>query len=218
MVLGTKDHRRPQDDGIGHGREHGGFALGLGMGVGNRRGRVGADGRQVYEAIDAGGAGRLGDAAGPVGVDRRGRLGTGGAQHAHGVDDGIGAGDGRPDRIGESQVGLHRHDLADAAERLQVEGEIGAADGDAHAIAGGGQGANDVATDEAGTAEDGDEAGLLGNQGHACCVRSWPTRWRDWKQADTWPSRCPNVPTAMSPYGAVARPGRKTAARPTFFI
>ena len=77
MVLGTKDHRRPQDDGIGHGREHGGFALGIGMGVGNRRGRVGADGRQVYEAIAAGGAGRLGDAAGPVGVDRRGRFGPG---------------------------------------------------------------------------------------------------------------------------------------------
>ena len=61
----------------------------------------------------------------------------------------------RPSRI--AQVGLHRMDLADPAERLQVAGEVGPAHRDADAVAALGQRAHHVAAEEARAAEDGDQ-------------------------------------------------------------
>src|SRR5262249_56784048 len=64
---------------------------------------------------------------------------------------------GRVDRGRMAHVGLHGMDLADPAERLQKAGKLGAADGDANAVAEFGQRAHDVAAEETRAAEDGDE-------------------------------------------------------------
>ena len=82
------------------------------------------------------------------------------------VDHGVGAGHRPVDRGAVAQVGLHRHDLADAAERLQMGGEVGPAAGGADAPAVPRQGAHDVAAEEAGGAEHGDDRLLFSNEGH----------------------------------------------------
>ncbi len=87
-------------------------------------------------------------------------------QDADQVDHHVGVAHGRLDRGGIAQVGLHGMDLADPAERLQVAGELGAADRDADAVAELGERAHHVAAEEAGAAEDGDER-FEGNGGHA---------------------------------------------------
>src|SRR5271166_6157317 len=65
-------------------------------------------------------------------------------------------------------------DLANLPQRLQVASELGPAHCDADAIAVPGKRAHHVATEEAGTAEDGDKA-FKGNGGHAR-ARSLPQR------------------------------------------
>ncbi|GGC45569.1 hypothetical protein GCM10010994_00890 [Chelatococcus reniformis] len=57
--------------------------------------------------------------------------------------------DGRP----IAHVGLHRADLADAAERLEMAGKIGTPHGDTDAMTTLGQRTHHVAADEAGSTE-----------------------------------------------------------------
>ena len=78
-------------------------------------------------------------------------------QDADQVDHDVGVARGGLDRARIAQVGLHRVDLADPAERLQVAGEFRPADRDADAVAALGQRAHDMAAEEARAAEDGDE-------------------------------------------------------------
>src|SRR5205085_10903072 len=82
-----------------------------------------------------------------------------------------GAADGRLDRARVAQVGLHRMDLADPPERLQMAGQVGPAHRDADAIAVLGEYAHHMAAEEARAAEDGDLR-VGGDGGHAAlaCV------------------------------------------------
>ena len=74
-------------------------------------------------------------------------------------------------RGGVAQIGLHRVDLADAAERLQMEGEVGPAHRHPDAVVALGQRAHHVAAEKAGAAIDGDEGVGMG------CVRSCRSRF-----------------------------------------
>src|SRR5690606_28344299 len=65
-----------------------------------------------------------------------------------------------------AKIGLHRLDLADIAERLDMKREIGVAHRDPHAIAALGQRAHDMAADETAAAENRDERGDRYNGGH----------------------------------------------------
>ena len=76
-------------------------------------------------------------------------LGAAFGQHRHQIDHGLGPAQGAGDGFGIAQIGLNRMNLADAAERLEMVGEIGAARGDPDAPALTGEGANHMAADEA---------------------------------------------------------------------
>ena len=73
------------------------------------------------------------------------------------IDDRVGVAHRRLDRLREAHIGLHRMDLADAAERLQMAGQFRAADGDADQILAIGERAHQVAAEEARAAKDGDQ-------------------------------------------------------------
>ena len=87
-------------------------------------------------------------------------------QDADEVDDVVGALDGALDRPAHAQIGLHRLDLPDIAERLEVAGEVGAAAGGADAVAAHGKGTYDVPADEARAAENDDQLWRFQNFGH----------------------------------------------------
>ena len=124
---------------------------------------------------------------GEAGADRaRGFGHRAGAELVHGVeflpaglmqdgdqiDDMVGALHGAVDRPAHAHIGLHRLDLADIAERLQMAGEIGPAHGDPDAVAALGQRPHDMAADKAGAAEDDHELWGLQDFGHGWLRRS----------------------------------------------
>ena len=74
---------------------------------------------------------------------------------------------GRRDRLRVAQIGLHRADLADPAERLQMEGEVRPAHRHPDAVVAPGQRTDNVATEEAGAAVDGDKGVVRTACGHA---------------------------------------------------
>ena len=74
-------------------------------------------------------------------------------QHADEIDHGVRVAKRGGDRIRIAQIGLHRRHLTDAAQRLQEEGEVGTPAGDAHAPPAIGQFPDDMAADEARSAE-----------------------------------------------------------------
>ena len=101
--------------------------------------------------------GGFGDGAGPLVVNGVERLLAGGGEDADRIDHDIGAFDGFRDGGRIAEIGLDRVDLADDAHRLQITGEVGTAGGGADAPAILGEGADRVASDKAGAAEDGNE-------------------------------------------------------------
>lgn len=104
---------------------------------------------------DAGGCPR--DLARPFRLEAQEALLAALLQDAHEVHHHVGALHRPDDRVGIAQVRLHGDDLPDLAQRLKEEGEVRAADGDAHAIAALGERPHHVASEEAGSAEDGDQ-------------------------------------------------------------
>ncbi len=95
---------------------------------------------------------------GAEGVHRIEFLPTALEQNPDQIDHNIGVARRRLDRCRVAQIGLHRMDLADLSQRLQVAGELGPAHRDADAIAALGKRAHHMPAEEAGTAEDGDKA------------------------------------------------------------
>ena len=160
LVLRPEDEGRPHHHGIGQRLQDGCLAGGLAPAVGGRRLGIRAERRDVHQGLDAGRAGRLGDGAGAEDIDRVEALAAGIAEDGDEVDHRIGADDGAVDRPAIAQVGLHRLNPADLAERLQVAGEIGAANRGAHAPAALEKRPHDVAAEKPGAAEDGDQSAL----------------------------------------------------------
>ena len=109
----------------------------------------------------------LGDGAGAFGLHGVEGLLAPGRENADEIDRGFGAAQRGGERIGIADIGLNGVDLADAAERLQMEGEVGTPRRDADAPAVARQRANQMAAEEAGAAEDGDDAILGLNVGHS---------------------------------------------------
>ena len=105
------------------------------------------------QAGDTGFAGSLGDGAGAFDMKRVERLRSRACQHADGVDDAGRARQCADHGFGEAQIRLHRHDLADGTERLEVAGEIRAPDGRPDAPSSLRQRPHRMAPDEARTAE-----------------------------------------------------------------
>ena len=70
VILRPEHDRRPHDGGTGNGLEHRLLAERFGAAIVGRRIRVGADRRNMDEALDAGGARRLGDGASAEDIDR----------------------------------------------------------------------------------------------------------------------------------------------------
>ena len=93
-------------------------------------------------------------------------------QDADQVDDDVGVAHRRLDRAGVAHVGLHRMDLADPAERLQMAGEVRPAHRDADAVVALGQRPDQMAAEEAGAAEDRDQRVVVGLEGHDAVLRS----------------------------------------------
>jgi hypothetical protein len=156
IILRTEHDRRPEDHRLRHGVEHGRLAQRLGLCIARARILVGADRRDVDHWRPERRR-RLGDQAGAVGVHGGKPLAPALEQDSDKIDDHVAAVGGVLHRFGVAQVGLNRMDLAHAAERLQVSGQIGAAHPDPDAIAALGERAHQMAAEETGTAEDGDE-------------------------------------------------------------
>ena len=127
---------------------------------------IGTNGRDVNETRNAGGGDSFGYRAGAKGLHRGVSLAANGRENADEVDDGVGTADRPIDRGTVAQVGLHRHDLAEAAERLQMRRQIGASTSRADAPAALGQRTHYVATEETGSPEDGDDRLFFPNDGH----------------------------------------------------
>ena len=90
------------------------------------------------------------------------------------------------DRPAMAQIGLNGGDLADIAQRLQMKGEVGPADGDAHPVAALRQRAHDMAADKSRSAKHRHHFGKVCLFGHRCLrislrhalatYRFWPPR------------------------------------------
>ena len=87
-------------------------------------------------------------------------------QYPDQIDDHAGVAHRRLDRLRKAQIGLNRMDLPDPAERLQMEGQLRPAHGDADEVAAVGKRADHVAAEESRAAEHGDQRVKLAFQGH----------------------------------------------------
>lgn len=79
-------------------------------------------------------------------------------QDTHQIDDGVGPRDDRCNARRVADVDAHRSDLADIAHRLQELGLFDVAHRDVDAVAGARQTTHEMAAEEAGAAEHGDQA------------------------------------------------------------
>jgi hypothetical protein len=127
--------------------QHQAFGLGLRARVSGARVLVGADGRNMHEAraMRARGQRHL---LGAVGMDGAEALAPALEQEADQIDQHMGVARRRFHRWRVAEIGLHRVDLADAAERLQVERQIRPAHRYPDKVVPLGQGAHDVAAEK----------------------------------------------------------------------
>ena len=128
--------------------------------------RVGADGRDMDERAGAGRLGRLGDIACPFVLHGLEGLLAGGEQDADQIDHRVGVLGRGQQGIRKPHIGLHRYDLPDAAERLEMPCEFWPPDGDPHARAGPRDSAHHMPPKEAGAPIDGHERSVVECNGH----------------------------------------------------
>src|SRR4051794_33111794 len=125
----------------------------------------------------ADGARRLGDGASTEFVHGGEFLPAALMQDGDEIDDMVGTLHGTVDRPAHAHIGLHRLDLADIAERLQMAGKIGPPTGDPDAITALGQSPHDMTADKAGPAKDDDELWGLQDFGHGGLRRAFQMAW-----------------------------------------
>ena len=150
----TTDGRSTVADGTA--APHQRLADALGAGIGGDRVLVGADRRHMHHPR-AVGRRRQRHRFGAARLDRIETLASALEQDADQVDHHVGAARRRIDRTGVAQIGLHRVDLADPAERLQVAGEVRPPYRDADPVAALAERADHVPAEEAGAAIDRDQ-------------------------------------------------------------
>jgi hypothetical protein len=129
----------------------------LGAGLHGFRVRIGADGGDMDQPRDSGGAGRLRDRPGAVDMDGLETLAPGFVHDGDEIDDGMRPGHGALDRFPVAYIGLHGMDLADRAERPQEARQIGPAHRDPNPVAAFRQRPHHIASNESRSAEHCDE-------------------------------------------------------------
>src|SRR6185437_2132973 len=127
---------------------------------------IDAERRHVHEAR-AVQRRRLGDRLGALALHGLEALAALLAQDADQVDDRVGVAHRGRDRARMAHVRLHGMDLPDPAERLEMVRELWPAHRDADAVVALGERPHDMAADEPGAAEDGDQRVEIGLDGHA---------------------------------------------------
>ena len=155
VVLRAEHDRGPQDHRVRVDLAHGGLAPGLAAGIDGSGPEVRPDGRHLDEAAHAGRPRGLGHGPSALDVDGLEALAAALGQDADEVHRDLGVAQRRGERGGVAHVGLHGLDLTDAAERLEIVGEVGAAAAGPDAKARAGQRPDDVAPQKARAAEDG---------------------------------------------------------------
>ena len=158
LVFGAEHDRGAQDRRGREGIAHGLLAGGLGAGIGGGRARIGADRRDVHEALDPGVAGQPGEPGGSGMMHELESLRPAFTQDADAVDERRIAGEeGRQQRrIADRDI--QGRDLPDIAHRLQELGVLGVAAADGDHLAACGEPPDHVPADEARPAEHGGSA------------------------------------------------------------
>ena len=123
----------------------------------------GADGRDVDHFSDTGFGGKLGDVRGAERLRALEALWPALVEHSDQVDDRVGILERAADRGPVADIGLHELDLADVAGEPDVAAEVWPAHRNAHPPALPAEGADDMASEEARAAENGDD--LAGHWG-----------------------------------------------------
>ena len=140
--------------GLGELLAHHRLALGLGPGIEGGGGGIGAQGRDMQQALHASGPGSGRDAARALGMDGGEALRPMLIEHAHQIDHMVHALDGGGHRGVIADIGGDGGDLADIAQGLQEQGGVRPAHGDAQDPAAPGEALDDIAPDEARAPED----------------------------------------------------------------
>ena len=186
-VVGAEHHARPQDRRAGKTRAHRVLAFAARADVGRGRSGVGADARDVHQAVEPGFGCRPCEFAGALDMDRLVGCVSALDIERDRIDRGIGAVERGPDRMGVTQIGLHPNPAVDACPVVAAGGMTR---GDTDRQAACEQGVDNVPTEEACAAEDGDAAAHGLPVGEAVAQRSaeigslahWAVRsfrWRD---------------------------------------
>ena len=103
---------------------------------------------ETWNEACAGGLGGVGYRSRPFRLHGVEALAARFEQDADQVDDHVGAAHRRLDRLRKAHIGLNRMDLADPAQRLQMEGQLRTAHGDADQVAAISQCADHVAAEK----------------------------------------------------------------------
>ena len=164
IILRAEHDRGPQDRGVRHGRKHLGLAGRLAARVERGQVRVGAERRHMDQPRPGRRRG-LRDVVRAFRLHRLEALLAALEQDADQVDHHVGAAHRGLHRGRVAQIGLHRVDLPDLPERLQVAREVRPAHRRADAVARARQRPHHVAAEEPGAAEYGDQR-LCGDFGH----------------------------------------------------
>ena len=168
-VVGAEHHARPQDRRAGKPRAHRVLAFAAGADVGRGRSGVGADARDVHQAVKPGLGRRPCQLAGALDMDRLvGRAAALDIERDR-IDRGIGALERGADRVGITQIGL---DPNQAVATCPAVTALGTAGSDANVQATRKKGVDNAPAEEACAAEDGDAAAHGLPVGQAVAQRS----------------------------------------------
>ena len=138
------------------GRQHKFLTFRLGARVMRWRACLGADGRDMNEPRTHRG-GRLRHCRGAFRLYGVETLSASLEQDADQIDNHVAVARRRFDRVREAYIGLHRFDLPDRSQRLQIAGQLRAAHRDANTVVPVGERAHHMAAEESGAAEHGDQ-------------------------------------------------------------
>ena len=153
VVFRTEHDRGTKDHGGREGFADPRLARGLRTSVVRVRVRVRADRGHMHQMLRAGRGRGFGDRAGSGRVDGIERLPPGRIEDSDQIDHRMAALRRGRGRCGITQIGLYAMDLADAAERLQMAGQVRPADGRPDPVSGPRESPDHMTAEKSGSAE-----------------------------------------------------------------